>query len=162
MTVLSIIALCIFVFGAYAYGSVVVLSLRHGTVVWSRDVDAAAHQTRVPRYSLAMFVTCTAWFVLHCIIGFRYLMGEPADDDWIDLAVLVLVFLFPGLIFHTVLRENTAASVEPRATRRLWSVVLVGLYAVGFAMAVYFPAAIFNLLPGPERLNPYISLSIGA
>ena len=61
MTILSIIALCIFVFGAYAYGSVVLLSLRHGSVVWAQDTDAQAHQTRVPRYSLAMFVICTIW-----------------------------------------------------------------------------------------------------
>ena len=38
MTALSIAALCIFIFGAYAYGAVVVLSLRHRMPVWPGNV----------------------------------------------------------------------------------------------------------------------------
>ena len=104
MTALAIIALCVSIFGAYAYGSAVILSLRHRRTVWSRVPSAPAPSVHIQ--SLAMFIACTLWFVLHTIIGFRGLLGSPPNDDWFDLAALELVFAFPGLIFHTVLVES--------------------------------------------------------
>ncbi len=38
---LSIVALCVFLFGAYAYGSVVILTIRHRSPVWHHIGDAA-------------------------------------------------------------------------------------------------------------------------
>jgi hypothetical protein len=107
-----------------------------------------------------MLVTCTLWFVLHSIIGFRTLMGQPMNDDWIDLAALELVFIFPGLIFHTVLFESGVEAGVPRPIGR-WSLLLVALYVIGAAMAIYFPGAIFGLFPAPAQFNPLIGISIG-
>ena len=88
------------------------------------------------------------WFVLHAIIEFRYLLGEPRKDDLIDLAALELVFIFPGLIFHTYYVE-TAARFGGRAAAG-WRAVMWGLYGAGAAMAVYFPSVIFGLIDGPR------------
>lgn len=156
-TVLGIVALCVFIFGAYAYGSLVLLSLRHGSVVWS---SAHGRPPGAHAQSLAMLIVCTLWFVLHTIIGFRVLLGEPMNDDWIDLAALELVFSFPGLIFHTVLLESgdDCGAAQPFGR---WRIALVALYAASVAMAVYFPAAIFGLVPAPARLNPAIGISVG-
>jgi hypothetical protein len=157
-TALGILALCIFIFGAYAYGSLVVLSVRNGTIIWSRT-RRRPQATHVQ--GLAMLVACTIWFLLHTIIGFRALLGEPMNDDLIDLAVLELVFCFPGLIFHTVLLESSGDCDSPPRFGR-WSVALGVLYATGAALAIYVPAAIFALAPAPARLNPLIGISVAA
>jgi len=156
-TALGIVALCVFIFGAYAYGSLVLLSLRHGSVVWShaRGKPRGAHVQ-----GLAMLTACTLWFVLHTVIGFRALLGEPMNDDWIDLAALELVFMFPGLIFHTVLRESGDDCGMARPYGR-WAIALAALYAASAALAIYFPAAMFKLVPAPNRLNPVIGIAIG-
>ena len=54
----------------------------------ARGRPAGAHYQ-----GLAMLIACTLWFVLHTVIGFRTLMGEPMNDDWVDLAALELVFM---------------------------------------------------------------------
>ena len=160
---LSIIALCIFVFGAYVYGSVVVLTLRHRSPVWSKTAAADGSGFKARLIGLAMYVVCTLWFVLHSVIEFRYLLGEGKTDDLIDLASLELVYVFPGLILHTVLYETHANDDgTTRARARGWSVVLGAVYLIGAALAVYFTGAIFNLLPSPEPLGPYIGVSIGS
>ena len=68
---------------------------------------------------LAMLVTCTLWFILHSVIGFRSLMGDTANDDWIDLIALELVFAFPGLILHTVLLESAGDCRRARTAQTL-------------------------------------------
>jgi two-component sensor histidine kinase len=158
---LNIIALCVFIFGAYAYGSVVVLTLRHGRPVWSARTGPGALRLNVPLQALVMYLVCTIWFVLHTIIAFRLLMGEPWNDDLIDLAALELVFMFPGLIFHTVLLESGAKDRHSVPTSRGWFAVLILLYVIGAAFAVYFPAAIFGLAPAPQPLGPYVGMSVG-
>ncbi len=150
MTALSIAALCIFIFGAYAYGAVVVLSLRHHTPVWSATTPQSRKRLRSEWVGLAMFVTCTLWFLLQGTIEFRFLMGEPRGDDLLDLAALEIVFIFPGLILQTVLFDATRDSgddtVRPPA---LWMTVMYALYLVGLSLAVYMPLAIYKWLPAP-------------
>src|SRR5580765_6519092 len=149
-TALGIVALCIYIFGAYGYGSLVFLSVRNRSVVSSR---ARGRTPGAHLQALAMLTACTLWFVLHTVIGFRSLMGEPMNDDWIDLAALELVFTFPGLIFHTVLLESGDDGGVPAPFGR-WSAALVALYAVSAVLAIYFPAAIFGAAPAPANIGP--------
>jgi signal transduction histidine kinase len=153
---LSIAALFIFIFGAYAYGYLLLLWLRRPPPDLRRHDDS--FNAKVGRVGQAMFAACTIWFVLHAIIEFRYLLGEPRENDLIDLAALELVFLFPGLIFHTYYIE-TAATGRAAAG---WRAVMWGLYATGAAMAVYFPAVIYGLIDGPRVIGPYVGISIGS
>jgi len=159
--VISILALCVFIFGAYAYGSVVFLSLRHHSALWvSRPSSGPRLSAEVQ--SLAMLITCAVWFVLHSVIEFRSLMGEPREDDLIDLAALELTFAFPALIFHTVLLETPEERGGAEPPHRAWTALLVALYVAGLALALYFPAVIFDIIPAPPKnLGTYIGLSVG-
>ncbi len=155
---LNIAALFIFIFGAYAYGYLLLLWLRRPPPDLVRAEDT--FNGKVGRVGQAMFAACTLWFVLNAIIEFRYLLGEPRQNDLIDLAALELVFVFPGLIFHTYYVE-TAARSRGRAAAG-WRAVMWGLYGAGAAMAVYFSSVIYGLIPGPRVLGPYIGISIGS
>jgi signal transduction histidine kinase len=158
---LSIIALCLFVFGAYAYGAAVVLSLRHHYPVWKRGAMPAG-TSGVPTVSLMMFVVCTAWFVLHGLVELRALMGDSRENDYLDLALLELVFVFPGLIFHTVLREAGGdATTGPLDPGRGWSIALIAMYAAGAGLALYFTAAILGVVAAPVPLGRWIGLAVG-
>jgi len=155
---LNIAALFIFIFGAYAYGYLLLLWLRRPPPDLVRAEDT--FNGKVGRVGQAMFAACTLWFVLHAIIEFRYLLGEPRQNDLIDLAALELVFVFPGLIFHTYYVETAARSGGRAAAG--WRAVMWGLYGAGAAMAVYFSSVIYGLIPGPRVLGPYIGISIGS
>jgi hypothetical protein len=156
---LSIISLFVFVFGAYTYGYLTMLFVRRGPGAAATLMPVAVRQ-RVRRVSLAMFVTCTVWFVLHATIEFRFLLGEPRENDLIDLASLELTLLFPALIFQMFL-VDAIAEEQSNAHERRWRIVLAALYVAGAALAIYFPAVIFQLLPAPAALGPLIGLSIG-
>jgi signal transduction histidine kinase len=173
VTAISIAALCIFIFGAYAYGAVVVLSLRHRMPVWPGNVPAEIgflharfpqrKRLRAEWIGQAMFVTCTLWFVLHSIIEFRALMGEARNDDVLDLAALELVFAFPGLILNTVLVETAGHNTDsPLPHRRLWSAIVAALYLAGIALATYTPLAVYGYVPAPARLSSLLGISVGA
>jgi signal transduction histidine kinase len=155
---LSIAALFIFIFGAYAYGYLLLLWLRRPPLDPAQARDT--FNGKVGRVGQVMFAACTLWFVLHAIIEFRYLLGEPRENDFIDLAALELVFFFPALIFHTYYVETAAKSGGRAATG--WRAVMWGLYGAGAAMAVYFSSVIFELIPGPRVLGPYIGIAIGS
>jgi signal transduction histidine kinase len=154
---LNIAALFVFIFGAYAYGYLLLLWLRQPPdLARAQDTFNGA----VGRVGQAMFAACTLWFVLHAIIEFRFLLGESRENDLIDLAALELVFIFPGLIFHTYYVE-TAAMPGGRAALG-WRAVMWGLYGAGIAMAVYFSSVIYGLIDGPRVIGPYIGISIGS
>jgi Histidine kinase len=99
--------------------------------------------------------------VLHAIIAFRELMGNPPQDDLIDLATLEIVFLFPALIFHAYLFEATS-ELRPFDRAGHWRTVSRLLYVVGVALAVYATAAIFKVLPQPANLGMFLNVSISA
>ncbi|HUE87603.1 MAG TPA: histidine kinase [Vicinamibacterales bacterium] len=155
---LNIVALFIFIFGAYAYGYLLLLWLRRPPPDLSRAQDS--FNGKVGRVGQAMFAACTLWFVLNAIIEFRFLLGDSRENDLIDLAALELVFFFPGLIFHTYYVE-TAARLGGRAAAG-WRAVQWALYGAGAAMAVYFTGVIYDVIPGPRVLGPYVGISIGA
>ena len=158
---ITIISLFVFIFGAYAYGYLVWLWMRARTSAWSPDDAPPALRRHGSRITIVMFGACTLWFVLHAIIAFRALMGDPPEDDFIDLATLELVFLFPGLIFHAYLLESTSET-RPFDRAGRWVLMVWALYTAGVGMAVYFTSAIFDLVPAPRPLGPVVGWSIGA
>jgi signal transduction histidine kinase len=155
---LSIAALFTYIFGAYAYGYLLLLSHRHrdfGTSMPSVDL-----RDKVARASLRLFALCAVWFVLHAIIEFLALLGEPKEDDLLDLATLELVFLFPAIIFHSYLLEAAAEGGRPELVER-WKGALWAFYSGGSALAVYFTLAIFGVVPPPRPFGQWIGLAIG-
>jgi two-component system LytT family sensor kinase len=157
---LTILALFIFIFGAYSYGYLVMLWFRdRGASAWTPG-DASEELRRYgSRIGLAMFLTCTVWFVLHAIIAFGSLMGNKPEDDLVDLATLEIVFLFPGLIFHAYLFEATSDQ-RPFDRAGRWRLMSWGLYLAGLAMAVYATAAIFGVFSMPRAFGTFLNVSI--
>ncbi|MGQ0734467.1 MAG: sensor histidine kinase [Acidobacteriota bacterium] len=154
----GIVALCVYIFGVYAYGSLLVLTLRQPHGRCPQASGGGRWGDQADRVGLAMFATCALWFVVNSLIQFRWLVGDTRNDDLLELAALEIVFLFPALIFHTVLAETAS---RPAAHSRGASAMLVGLYATGLVLALYITAAIFRLLPSPRDFNLFINVAVG-
>ena len=98
MIFVSLAALFVYLFGAYAYGAATVLGFRETAPVWShRDSSRRPQLDDAP---LAIIVVSTAWFVLHTLIEFRNLTGD-GGRSWLDLGTF-MVFVFPPVIMQTV------------------------------------------------------------
>jgi signal transduction histidine kinase len=179
---LSIVALFVYIFGAYAYGHLLFLWGRHRSFA-SRGAFAD-NDRRTEGAGLRLFALCAVWFVLLAIIEFRALLGDPRENDWLDLTTLAIAFAFPGVIFHsyfyaTSSRLSAGGDMGPdlsaatdtdggdsggavsRHARR-WALVLWALYAAGLGLGLYTFAAIFNLAPRLQPFNQWIGIFIGS
>ncbi len=160
MVLISLVFLFVYLFGAYAYGAALVFSLRRISRVWNRhaDDDASAANRRLDWPSLALLTISTVWFVLHTLIEFRQLTGDAPQDDFLDLATL-MVFLFPPVIMHTVYRESHRDD-EP-APHAIFRYLLTAMYVVAPALGVLTVAMIFRVVPRPDNFGSWIGGSIG-
>jgi hypothetical protein len=104
MVAISLAALCVFIFSAYAYGATTPVVLTLCSV-------------------------CTVWFALHAFAEFRILLGYERFRGIPDLVALILTYAFPPLITHNVLQETAADCKDPTWTRR-WGPPVWGLYVV--------------------------------
>lgn len=155
MIALSLVSLLVYLFGAYAYGVATALTLRQ-VPMWGGRPESEGG-TRVEPASLALLVLSTIWFVLHVALEFRTLVGGTGRD-WLDLGVLI-VFVFPPVIMHTVYRE-TCDGDEPPAP--VYGRLLAAMYALSPAVGAYLVAAIFHLAPRPPKIDAAIGFAIGA
>jgi hypothetical protein len=158
MVLISLFFLFVYLFGAYAYGAATLLSLGQATSLWGMDRYYAPNiRQRIDRGGLAIFIISTVWFVLHSLIEFRNLTGYTRQG-WLDLATFI-AFLFPPVIMHTVYLEAHSDGDRPPAPafRALWMAMYVISPAIGLALI----AAIFELIPGPDPIGPWIGMSIG-
>ncbi len=157
MVVVSLVFLFVYLFGAYAYGAATVYALTEVGPAWG-GLDrepAPGARPRLDKPGLALFVISTVWFVLHGLIEFRNLSGDTGQG-WLDLATLI-VFLFPPVIMHTVYLE-TCAEQQPG---RIYGGILAAMYVVSPLLGIYLIAGIFDLVPVPQQVGPWIGVSIG-
>lgn len=158
MILISLAFLFVCLFGAYAYGAATLLSLGKSRSLWGLDKEYAPHvQRRINRSSIAMFCIATVWFVLHALIEFRTVIGQP-HDSWLDLGSFI-AFLFPPVIMHTVYLEAHAENAPP--PRRIYGYMLPAMYVLSPAVGLYLILAIFDRVPAPEPLGAWIGGSIG-
>lgn len=160
MILISVAGLCLFVFGAYAYGVTTVLALRQ-LPVWGRGESGG----RKPLLDPVLLVLClitTIWFVAHAMLEFRLLIGRPQSGrpDFAELLAFVLSFAFPPLIMHTVLKETGARGLNTHQ-RRAWARPIWGMYALSLATMTYWFGAVFQWLPRPGPIGAWIGTSIG-
>jgi len=160
MIVLSLIALFVYLFGAYAYGSATAISLtRRKPSVWGgRRTYAEGVRQRIDKASLALFGLSFVWFVLLSLIEFRNLMGD-SQQGWLDLGTLAIVYLFPPVIMHTVYLETIHEGAEEPAA--IYWRLIGAMYAFSMLIELYTFAAIFDLLPAPHPMGSFIGISIG-
>ena len=132
-TALGIAFLLVYVLGAVAYGSALLLSLRQASPVWSPHRRHDTPARRLDRGSLAMFLWSAIWFVVLALDQFDEFVSGPRRNV-LDLLHLLLVFGFPPLIVHTMYLEGRVEEWTGRA--RTWATgVLVGDVHRGAAVA---------------------------
>src|SRR5688572_27029490 len=112
MVALSLVSLCAFIFGAYAYGVTTVLALRQTPVWGGSDAASRSHRAVLDPVVLTLCVVCTAWFVLHGVAEFQVLTGQGLWQGLPATIALVLSYAFPPLIMHNVLHQTPAACIN--------------------------------------------------
>jgi two-component sensor histidine kinase len=149
-TAVGIAFLLVYVLGAFAYGSALLLSLRQASPVWSPHRVAASPACRqLDRGSMAMFAWSAIWFVVLALDQFDEFVSGPRRNV-LDLGQLLLVFGFPPLIVHTMYLEGRAS--EWTGAGRAWATrILVGMYA---ASALALAAALAIVLGLVRVSNP--------
>jgi signal transduction histidine kinase len=158
VTLISLVFLFVYLFGAYAYGAATVYGLGQARPVWgegSRHYPPIVRQ-RIDRAGIALFALSTFWFVLHILIEFRNFTGYTRES-WLDLASFV-VFLFPPIIMHTVYVESQCEDDTPPP---IFGLLMRLNYIVSPSMGLVAIAWIFDLLPAPRDLNSAIGITIG-
>ena len=160
MTVISLVFLFVYLFGAYAYGAALVYGLREMSPLWG---ESSASYTpvvrkRIDRAGLALFAISTAWFVIALLIEFRNFTGFTRED-WLDLAQFI-VFMFPPVIMHTVYLESQRDGDPPPPA--IYRYALAAMYVLGPVMAFWMVGAIFDWLPYPKPFGMFIGVTIGA
>jgi len=159
MVLVSVVFLFVYLFGAYAYGAATVFGYMEVGPVWgglNRESPPGARR-RLDKPGLALFAISTVWFVLHSLIEFRNLSGDDTSQRWLELGTLI-VFLFPPVIMHTVYIESCAEEARPA---RIYGVLLAAMYVLSPLLGAYLVAAIFDLVPAPSGIGPWIGISIG-
>ena len=163
MIAVSLAALCVFMFGAYAYGATVVLALKQASPVW-RGRLRESHPNYPNDFMPATLILCvvsTVWFVLQAFYEFGLLIGDTAlrEARVPDIARLLLTFAYPPMIMHTVLEETECQSrVRPGPT---WRYLVFLMYAVATGLAAFILLAAYDYIPRPRPFQAWIGISVG-
>jgi signal transduction histidine kinase len=161
MLALSLVALFVFIFGAYAYGATTVLALRQ-VPVWGR-ANEGRHHEHAPALDPAVLIlcgVCTVWFVIHSLSELRVLTGGVRWQGLPDLIGMALSYSFPPLIMHTVLNETPPGCFSAQRRRR-WAAPIWVMYVVAAAIGTYMFAAAVGWIPRPQPFGAWSGLSVG-
>ena len=159
MVTISLIALFVYVFGAFAYGSALLLSMRQAFPVWtSQRLRGEVPAGSLDRVSFALFAWSALSFVVAAAIEFRWILGVRQPSA-LAIAGVVITYGFPPLIMHIVYAESRHS---PRvAARATWRWLLGAMYVASPAVALTILAMLLNVVPRVSALGPLIGLSIG-
>ena len=159
MTVISLVFMLVYLFGAYAYGAATVYGVREMSPIWGEPSSAYAPgvRRRIDRVGLALFAISTFWFVLALLLELRNFTGATRPG-LLDLAQFI-VFMFPPVIMHTVYLESLCEGDAPPPA--IYRYVLAGMYLLGPLMALWMTAAVFDRAWHPEPFGMFIGVSIG-
>jgi signal transduction histidine kinase len=160
MVALSLVALFVFIFGAYAYGVTTVLALRQ-MPVWGRaNLERRGHVTALEPVVLSLCGVCTVWFVLHSLSELRVLTGGERFQGLPDLLTMMLSYSFPPLIMHNVLHETPAECFSTEQRQR-WKWPVWTMYAVAGATSAYMLAGAVDWITRPQPFAGWSGVSIG-
>jgi signal transduction histidine kinase len=160
MVLISVAGLCLFVFGAYAYGVTTVLALRQ-LPVWGRGTTGE-HKPLLDPVLVVLCLVTTIWFVALALLEFRLLIGRAQTDEpeLTELLAFVLSYAFPPLIMHTVLKETGSRGLDGQQ-RRAWAWPILTMYALSLATMIYWLGVLFGWLPRPPLMGAWMGSSIG-
>lgn len=135
MNAIRLTALLVYAFGAYAYGTVLFLSLR---AAWRPHADAPDSTEAWDGSLLTMMVVSTAWFIVNLVLLLTDMI-PGARDAWLRLALLWLALLFPPLIVHMALNDRARRHADRIST--VARVALIGMYAAHLGLASWLTLA---------------------
>jgi len=160
MVTISLIALFIYVLGAFAYGSALLLSVRQAFPVWSppRPHGAAPGGT-LGRASLVLFAWSAAYFVVGALMEVRWLVGGSGFRVF-DIAGLLLTYGFPPLIMHIVYDEVRLHAATGH--RPVWRWLLAAMYVVAPLTGLGLLGMRLSIIPSVGVPDGAIGWSIGA
>jgi len=168
MTAVSLAFLVVCVFGAFAYGSATLMTLRQTSPVWGAPPSRGTTRTRLGGVSLTMFVVCTVWFALNAAAEFRPLAFgglRYVASSWLDLAVFGLAFVFPPLIMHVVYGEDvvdreSGPECAPLPSGR-WRWPIWIMYVASPVAGIFLIGAAHGYWPPPQPFDRFIGLAFG-
>jgi hypothetical protein len=160
MDALRLVALLIYTFGAFAYGSILLMWVRElGATGWGASRSVHPSRREVDAVNGALLVVSFLWFL--CNVA-QLLVGlTPRREVWqLDVAGVLLVFAFPPLIMHA-----TWVEIDPDRTARLsraWRLALWPVYVVCAIVPGWLLAVAYVLPPDSRALGAALrAASIG-
>jgi hypothetical protein len=158
MNVIRLTALLVYAFGAYAYGTILVLWVRQA---WG-DEDAGAVRRPDHAATLAMLIVCTIWFVVN--LGLVMNDVGPNVRDWpLRLLALWLALAFPPLIAHMAVQDRATRDGHPPAS--LWRAVVAAMCVTNLGLAAWLTLGFAGLvdIDSPRLVNRLASgaISVG-
>ncbi|MGE0812451.1 MAG: sensor histidine kinase [Vicinamibacterales bacterium] len=132
-TVVGLLFLLVYVLGAFAYGSALILSLRQASPVWSPHRPQAV-RSRLDTPSLALFGWSALWFIVAAASQFADFLTGPGRG-WPEVVQVCLAFGFPPLIMHTTYLEGRCDAWAPRARAWAWWPLAAAYLAAPLALA---------------------------
>ena len=160
MTLISLVFLFVYLFGAYAYGAATVYGLWDMSPLWGESSRSYTPRVRkrIDRAGLALFAISTVWFVIALLMEFRNFTGFTREG-WLDLSQFI-VFLFPPVIMHTVYLESHREGDPPAPA--IYRYLLAAMYFLSPVMGIWMVGAIFEWAPYPKPFGMFIGLTIGS
>jgi hypothetical protein len=151
MDAVALFALLVYGFGAFTYGTILVLWIRElGRVGW-----ATRPEKRIDLVNGALVILSFVWFCALIVQVVVALAGPPRPFWPIETAVILLAYLFPPLIMHITWADE-ATSQRPKAPGRAWRSLIVAAYVA----AISIPLISLRLMFDPATSTPtYLNAS---
>ena len=162
MTVVGLVALLVFTFGAFVYGAILLLWLREVGRGWTGTATGQPRRSETELVGGAMLAVSFVWFVLNLFLTLQD-FGPVSPGIVGQLAAVWLALAFPPLIMHVTLLEVTAARRRKRAPepsgRWRWPLRLMYPATLFVALTAVLAAAGVITMPGPA-IGALISYAI--
>jgi hypothetical protein len=128
MDAVALFALLVYGFGAFAFGTILVLWVRElGRVGWGTRPEK-----RVDLVNGALVILSFVWFCVLIAQIVVALAGRPRPYWPIETAVIVIAYLFPPLIMHITLAGVTSG--RPTPPGRGWRIPVAASYVAAVAI----------------------------
>jgi hypothetical protein len=168
MNALRLTELLIYTLGAFAYGAMLALWVRElGRLGWGgRETPGGVSSSEIATLNGLLLTVSFLWFVGNAAI---LLVGlTPIGRMWqLDVAVILMAFVFPPLIMHLTWSENLTAHTRlaPGWRLALWPAYAGSLAVPAWCLTVFFGAdkgmnRVANQLLGTGLTTAFITAAV--
>ena len=160
MTLFEILALLTYAFGIYAFGAILVYTIRAAPPGESSSEFAPACPRYVSVMGHTMIAVCFVWFIIVLLRVLFDSAGLARVVNWFDVARLLACFAFPPLIMQLTyfdLRYPVRRLEHP-----LWGIAPLAAWLFGFVFVGWVLLVIFDVLQRVHGLGQIIGIGIGS